>query len=89
MATAPALPFLKSVFKSQNRKCVRKSQQVCPYVCVSHKIEKGFVSHKILIHQVLPRGLHRGGLQWYVMVLNWWLADYMLRNDLKTHKLTS
>ena len=39
LATAPALPYSKSVCKSQNRKCVCKSQNVWPYVCVSQKIE--------------------------------------------------
>ena len=61
LVTAPALPYSKSVCKSQNRKCVCKSQKVCPYVCVSHKIENVCVSHKILIHQVLPRGSDREG----------------------------
>ena len=56
LATAPALPYSKSVCKSQNRKCVCRSQNVCPYVCVSHKIENVCVSHKILINQVLSRG---------------------------------
>ena len=68
LSTAPALAYFKSVCKSQNRKCVCRSQKVCPYVCVSQKIEKVCVSHKILIHQVLPWGSDRGGWQWSAMV---------------------
>ena len=69
LATASALPYSKSVCNSQNRKYVCKSQKVCPYLCVSHKIENVCVSHKILINQVLPRGSDRGGWQRSVMVL--------------------
>ena len=68
MATAPALPYSKSLCKSQNRKCACKSQKVCPYFCVSHKIENVCVSHKILI-VVHPRGSDGGGWQWSAMVL--------------------
>ena len=68
LVTAPALPYSKCVFKSQNRKCVCKSQKVCLYFCVCHKIENVCVSHKILIHQVLPRGSDRGEWQWSAMV---------------------
>ena len=69
LATAPALPYSKSVYKSQISKCVCKSQNVCPYVYVSHKEANVCVSHKILIHQVLPRGLDKEGWQWSAMVL--------------------
>ena len=66
--TAPALPYYKSVCKSQNRKCVCKSQNVRPNVCVSHKIENLYLSHKILIHQVLPRESDIEGWQWSAIV---------------------
>ena len=69
LLTAPALPYSKSVYKSQNSKFVCKSQNVCPYVRVSHKIENVCVSHKILIHKVLPRGSDREGWQCSAMVL--------------------
>ena len=55
--------------KSQNRKCVCKSHKVCPNVCVSHKIENVWVSHKILVHQVLSIGSGRGRWQWSAMVI--------------------
>ena len=69
LAVAPALPFSKSVCKSQNRKCVCKSQNVCLNVCVSHKIENVCVSHKIVIHKALPREADKGGWQWSAIVL--------------------
>ena len=69
LLTTPAVPYSKSVCKSQNRKCVCRSQNVFPYVCVSHKIENAGVSHKMLIHQVLPRVSDREGWQWSAMVL--------------------
>ena len=65
--TARALPYSKNVCKSQNRKCVCKSHQVCPCVCKSQK--NVCVSHKIHKNQVLPRGSGRGGWQWSAMVL--------------------
>ena len=52
------------VCKSQTRKCVCKAHKVCPYVCVSHKLENICLSHKILKHQVLARGSGKGGWQW-------------------------
>ena len=56
MVFAPAMPFSKSVYMSQNRKCVSKSQNVC----VRHKIVNVCVSHKIVIHQVLSTEADRG-----------------------------
>ena len=64
---SPALPFYKCVCKSQ-KEIVFKSQNICPYVCVSHKIANVCVSYKKSIDQVLPRGADRGGRQWSAMV---------------------
>ena len=50
LAVAPALPFSKSVCKSQNRKCVCKSQNSIQNVYVSRKILITYVGHKIVIH---------------------------------------
>ena len=69
LATALALPYSKSVCKSQSRKCVCMWLKVCPYLWVTHKIENVYVSHKIQKHQVLPRGSDRGGWKWSAMVL--------------------
>ena len=64
LAVAPALPFSKSVCKSQNGKCVCRSQNFCLNFCVNPKIENVCVSHKIVIHEILPRETDRGGWQW-------------------------